>query len=495
MVSTKARVALALTFSSIAIFFFAANYFSRKRNRAKRPVSKPLKEVFPQRALPSLPDDRNLRSYTRGPPSRSPIPKRGPDSTSSAGSGRSRRSTSSSIPSPLSRRTPSREELTAQQLFQLGMDSFQQAVEQWEEALQLTPQSNQTELDKAEQMTNAELSFRLERLLHSAYSVQSEAERTLSMQSLASSQDTTTLSLSDSNRTLTGGEYSDDESTESFVSASELAELDDIPVMKLPDSRMMYIEAMNAVADDLVVCRKHRTVLLNCKNEVDFLAKVHCVRQAFDHLLQDQAIADWFVELGRQMMGDLIINISQDAEDFYEAYDTLVGFVQDQNNWPVVKEELASRRVRCMNFYDVVLDFTLMDAFDDMERLPASVAAIAQNRWLSDSVKQTAMSNAIWSLITIKRRMLNNPDGFLAKFYSLSSAMSPSLCWGFLGPRDDLRKLCYYFKDNVIKVLRNIFDLSLTRYSNKEDLSDDILATIRDNAMMVDAQLHRAMAQ
>ncbi|XP_070532211.1 mitoguardin 2-like isoform X2 [Ptychodera flava] len=491
MVSTKAKIALVLALGGAAIFLFAANYFNRKRKRAKR--QKPLKEVPPQRALPSLPDSTKLRIHRRAPSSRSPTVSRGgPGSTSSAGSGLSRRS---GVTSPVGEQPPTTENLTSQHLFQLGMESLEQAVQRWEEAIHLTPQSHQTELDKPGQISNAELNFRLERLLKSAYGVQTEAERTLSLQSsLASSQETIALSLTDSNRTLIG-EFSDDESTESFVSASELAELDDITEFKTPESRMMYIEAMNAVADDLVICRKLRTNLLNCRNDIDFLAKLHCVRQAFDHMLMDPAIVDWFIDLGRQMMGDLIITISQDAEDFYEAYDCLIDFVRNKENWQVVEEELVNRRVRCINFYDIVLDFTLMDAFDDMERLPASVAAIAQNRWLSYSVKQTAMSNAIWSLIAIKRRMLNNPEGFLGKFYNLSAAMSPALCWGFLGPSDEFRKICYYFKDQVIKVLRDMFNLSAVRYSNVSDLSDDILATIRDNAMLVDAILKSPKTQ
>lgn len=42
-----------------------------------------------------------------------------------------------------------------------------------------------------------------------------------------------------------------------------------------------------------------------------------------------------------------------------------------------------------MGFFDIVLDFILMDAFEDLENPPSSVLAVLRNRWLSDSFKET----------------------------------------------------------------------------------------------------------
>ncbi|XP_077870192.1 mitoguardin 2-like, partial [Saccoglossus kowalevskii] len=90
-----------------------------------------------------------------------------------------------------------------------------------------------------------------------------------------------------------------------------LAELDDITELKLPQSRALYIDAMNAVSEDLVHCRKYRTNLLHCKNDIDFLAKLHCVRQAFDVLFEQDDKVDWFIDLGKNTMGDLVFAITQ----------------------------------------------------------------------------------------------------------------------------------------------------------------------------------------
>lgn len=46
-------------------------------------------------------------------------------------------------------------------------------------------------------------------------------------------------------------------------------------------------------------------------------------------------------------------------------------------------------QVVCMSFFDIVLDFILMDAFEDLENPPSSVLAVLRNRWLSDSFKET----------------------------------------------------------------------------------------------------------
>lgn len=45
-----------------------------------------------------------------------------------------------------------------------------------------------------------------------------------------------------------------------------------------------------------------------------------------------------------------------------------------------------------MTFYDVVIEFILFDAFDDLENPPSSVTAVVQNRWLSNGFKETVSS-------------------------------------------------------------------------------------------------------
>ena len=48
-----------------------------------------------------------------------------------------------------------------------------------------------------------------------------------------------------------------------------------------------------------------------------------------------------------------------------------------------------------LSFYDVVLDFVLLDAFDDLATPPYSVATAVQNRWLSARIKETVSDSLL----------------------------------------------------------------------------------------------------
>lgn len=50
---------------------------------------------------------------------------------------------------------------------------------------------------------------------------------------------------------------------------------------------------------------------------------------------------------------------------------------------------LSFFQVKMISFYDVVIDFILFDAFDDLENPPSSVTTVVQNRWLSNGFKET----------------------------------------------------------------------------------------------------------
>jgi len=42
-----------------------------------------------------------------------------------------------------------------------------------------------------------------------------------------------------------------------------------------------------------------------------------------------------------------------------------------------------------MSFYDVALDFILLDSFDDIANPPTAVSTVMQNKWLTDGMKQS----------------------------------------------------------------------------------------------------------
>lgn len=64
-------------------------------------------------------------------------------------------------------------------------------------------------------------------------------------------------------------------------------------------------------------------------------------------------------------------------------------WAKDDTNWIEAETELSIRGVKKMTFYDIVMDYILMDAFEDLEDPPSTVTAVIQNRWLSKGFKET----------------------------------------------------------------------------------------------------------
>ena len=110
----------------------------------------------------------------------------------------------------------------------------------------------------------------------------------------------------------------------------------------------------------------------------------------------DGAFSRRWVDTGRQVISALLCRSEKDPQNFAMAYDGLVEFLSEDENVVQMTEELASRNVQCCNFYDIVLDYILVDSFEDLESPPSSVLAVMKNRWLSDGFKESALHTAIW---------------------------------------------------------------------------------------------------
>lgn len=170
----------------------------------------------------------------------------------------------------------------------------------------------------------------------------------------------------------------------------------------------------------------------------------------------------------------------------------MLRYLQSSGNWRELEEELSSKGVKALTFYDVVLDYILMDAFEDLDSPPSSVTAVIQNRWLSNGFKETALTTAVWSVLKAKRRRLNFPAGFMAHFYTISEQLSPLLAWGFLGSDEMLRDTCVYFKEQVMEFLADIFNFHKCKYTTVEDLAVDVFRNLK---LRVDNICHRLSAQ
>ncbi|XP_034351189.2 mitoguardin 2 isoform X3 [Arvicanthis niloticus] len=354
---------------------------------------------------------------------------------------------------------------SAESLYVQGMELFEEALQKWEQALSVgqradggstptpgdslqNPDTSSEALSEPESQRR-EFAEKLESLLHRAYHLQEEFGSTFPSDSmLLDLERTLMLPLTEGSLRLRADDEDSLTSEDSFFSATELCESLQVGEYPLPLSRpaAAYEEALQLVKDGKVPCRTLRTELLGCYSDQDFLAKLHCVRQAFEGLLEERNNQVFFGEVGRQMVTGLMTKAEKSPKGFLESYEEMLSYALRPETWATTRLELEGRGVACMSFFDIVLDFILMDAFEDLENPPSSVLAVLRNRWLSDSFKETALATACWSVLKAKRRLLMVPDGFISHFYSVSEHVSPVLAFGFLGPKPQLSEVCAFFK-------------------------------------------------
>ncbi|NXN97211.1 MIGA2 protein, partial [Rhinopomastus cyanomelas] len=388
---------------------------------------------------------------------------------------------------------------SAESLYIQGMELFEEALQKWEQALTIrqrdsastsTPvpwdskkqQESLSETISEEESQKREFAEKLESLLNRAYHLQEEFGSSLPSDSmLLDLEKTLMLPLTDGSLRLRSDDEDSSASEDSFFSAAEL--FDSLPFGEIPyhlsKPVAAYEEALQLVKEGKVACRTRRTELLGCYSDQDFLAKLHCVRQAFQELLEDESNQLFFAEVGKQMVIGLMTKAEKNPKAFLESYEEMLRYALKQETWPTTQQELEGRGVVCMSFFDIVLDFILMDAFEDLENPPSSVLAVLRNRWLSDSFKETALATACWSVLKAKRRLLMVPDGFISHFYSVSEHVSPVLAFGFLGPKQQLSEVCSFFKHQIVQYLKDMFDLDNVRYTTVQSLAEDILQLSR----------------
>ncbi|XP_055009327.1 mitoguardin 2 isoform X1 [Boleophthalmus pectinirostris] len=355
------------------------------------------------------------------------------------------------------------EDANAENLYLMGMELFEEALRKWEQALNIRHSTESTssnnslalrgamyEQPASNETRNKVFAEKLETLLHRAYHLQEDFGSSIPADSVLAdfeSEGTLILPCVESFHRLQDDDATTVTSDDSFFSAAEIFDALSLEQVYQPlRPAALYEEALSLVREGKVAFRSLRTELLECYSDQDFLAKLHCVRQAFQMLLLDESHRTFFMETGKQMIAGLMVKANKSPKAFLESYEDMLLYTKREETWPVTKMELEGRGVVCMNFFDIVLDFILMDAFEDLENPPSSVVAVLRNRWLSDSFKETALATACWSVLKAKRRLLMVPDGFISHFYAISEHVSPVLAFGFLGPRQHLSEVCTIFK-------------------------------------------------
>ncbi|XP_072176828.1 mitoguardin 2-like [Diadema setosum] len=508
--TTRTKVVLAVAWSITVTGLMVTASLLRRRKRRKQPrrAVRPMTNVFANATLnhgpyvhqmtssPKIPEQHQHQHMAiLRPQSVSSTQARKASSISSLSSVSTLRCTGGTL-TP----TSTSDIVTVEGMFNHGIEAFEKAVRYWQTALHIQSQS----LPEAEtqETSSTTLTSQLEKLVDAASGLQQEIDSTalklstcncgdgtldISHGSISSRERGTSLSYS-----LKSGSISD---SDSFVSAAELEELSSIAsgidfFSGDESSQDLYDRALKVVREGGVQARRLRTKVLLCSSDEDFLAKLHCIRQATIILFQDKAVQDFFTDMGLQLTADLLWHANYDTEGFIKAYDAMIAYVKDADNWKDIEEELQGRKVRFLSFYDIVLDFFLLDAFDDLENPPSSIISVIQNRWLSSSVKETALATAVWSVLAAKTRMLQNPSGFLAKMYAISHHMTPALAWGFMGTNEELKEMMAYFKNQVLQFCRDIFSFKRCRYSSILELSEDIHLLAKEYGSIINHKLN-----
>nr|XP_015210865.1 PREDICTED: protein FAM73A isoform X1 [Lepisosteus oculatus] len=399
---------------------------------------------------------------------------------------------------------------TPENLYLMGMELFEEALRRWEQALTFRSRQAEDEADcssiklgagdaiaeeSVEDIMSAEFIHKLESVLQRAYRLQEEFEATL-----GSSDPSSLANDIDKNTDITVRE--DDDfclrdtlsiaSTDSFVSAAELSEHRDLrgacalgSLCRYP----LYEDALRLAEEGQISCRVLRTEMLECLGDTDFLAKLHCVRQACEVILSERATRAFLAETGKKILSAIVVKARKNPKRFEEVFEEMMSFLEHTDHWENTELELAARGVKHLNFYDIVLDFILMDSFEDLENPPISIQNVVNNRWLNSSFKETAVASSCWSVLKQKRQHMKVPDGFIAHFYAVCEHISPVLAWGFLGPKSSLHDFCCFFKDQVLFFLKDIFDLEKVRYSGVDSLAQDVLQLLHRRSELLLAYL------
>ncbi|SPP89450.1 mitoguardin [Drosophila guanche] len=394
-------------------------------------------------------------------------------------------------------------QLTVQQLGVMGMEALDTVINFWEDALaaHYSPGGFPASLTTAE---DSEFCREIQNLLEMAYTLQEQSELLFLDQRSVLFREEHSIDEAEEDRLTAGGGVGggvggDDEDRNSRKSGSVLSRAGSDPNF---DSAESFASALDQVADlrefdgfietsyeeyplfqsalkhhdeYTVPCRTIRAELVHCSTDTEYLAKLHCVRLAFQFLFKDPAVGQWICDSGRQILTDLLCLGDKDTKEFLVGYEDMVNFLKDPNAWPLIQVELEQRNVKAMTFYDICLDFIILDSFKDLDTPPASVTAVVQNRWLSNGFKETALTTAVWSVLKAKKRMLKFHNGFMSHFYVISEQISPLMAWGFFGPNENLRDICHYFREQLLSFLVDIFSFQKSRFTTIEDFSQDVL--------------------
>lgn len=150
------------------------------------------------------------------------------------------------------------------------------------------------------------------------------------------------------------------------------------------ESYMFYQNAVKHLDGSIIAARVMSTEMVKNSSDLEYLAKLHCIRSAFQYMFKVITFLlatpmhrlGFSIEIGgiyksmgcwyRPSSFDWFVVVRRCGSRRFSGW--LWGdafFLQNQSNWPAIEKELEQRNAKSMNFYDVVLDCIVLDAFRD----------------------------------------------------------------------------------------------------------------------------------
>jgi len=231
--------------------------------------------------------------------------------------------------------------------------------------------------------------------------------------------------------------------------------------------KTLYEQVQNSKIN--VPYRKDRHHICGCTDLPDFLTKVHIIRIAWDNLLQKLGpdLGEFLECSGKFILTATMKVADKLPEPMIEAYNNFINF-SSKTDPDEQLSEVKHRKVQMYNFFDIVLDFIVLDSFSDLSDPPKPVMTVINNRWLGERFKETSLTTCVWSIIKAKKGRVTVKNGFLYHYYSLWENVSPILAWGFMGPKSNkLSILCENLHKNLLGMIQDMFSFYSMDFSSQ----------------------------
>eukprot|EP00049_Salpingoeca_infusionum_P023872 m.14254 g.14254 ORF g.14254 m.14254 type:complete len:438 (+) comp6179_c0_seq1:483-1796(+) len=247
-----------------------------------------------------------------------------------------------------------------------------------------------------------------------------------------------------------------------------------------------YQKGVELAEEGITRFRRDRTEELHCTDVTDFMARLYCVRRGTSVLFSDPEKREWLVAFGTDTMCNLLQFARADVTAFRAAFRSLVDWLtmmEETDRLEEVLAEMAPRGVVCLSLYDAVLDFVLLDAFDDMKKLPSSVVNVLKSKWVPMTMKQQAIEKLIST--TVEKKLETSPKGGLfERFYAVMRVLSPSLACGLLDctPYPEFNNRCQQFKTVMTDLACAWFQFDAQSLTTDAELATAFDAVFQDVA-------------